>query len=158
MIAGPSTSTRPFPSVVPDDRIEDHDREMAGKEEKKRRRRTRQRAHRKEQEAAAQRIQEGTVHTRCRKDKCCGVLIKDASAVSGMCMALSSSPDPLPVDAEMESHHKEHQKTKDAVQSMHPERAGWILKSGIVCEKGEPPSGMTPQGKGKSRKQIDTGS
>ena len=96
---------------------------MTGKEKAKRRRRPRQRAHRKEQEAAAQCIQEGAVHTRCRKDKRCGMAQKrDWCGIGDVHRPFHLRLDPLPVAAEMESHHNEHQKTEDAVQSMYPER------------------------------------
>ena len=128
---------------------------MAGKEEKKRRRRTRQRAHRKEQEAAAQRIQEGTVHTRCSKDKRCGMAQKrDWRGIGDMHRPFHLRPDPLPVDAEMESHHKEHQKTEDAVQSMHPERRVDIENRHRVRE-GEPRQHDAQEK--EEQKQIDTG-
>ena len=128
---------------------------MAGKEEKECRRRTGQRADGKEQETAAQRIQEGAVHTRCRKDKCCGVAQKrDRCGMGDVHRPFHLRPDPLPVDAEMETHHKEHQETEDAVQSMHPE---WRMDSEERHRVRERETRQHDAEEKEKQKQVDAG-
>ena len=63
-------------------------------------------------------------------------------------------PNPLPVDTEMEPHHKEHQEAEDAVQPMHPERRADIEDRHRVRE-GEPRQHDAQEK--EEQKQVDTG-